>query len=169
MYLPLTGFARDNKKDKLRMSIDSINSGINNPYFIRAPETTNNVNNDIRKVDIEESSKNIATQINGASENNKNFRRSGDEGLGMSTQDFLSLRGTTSVDKKEDPYAVLDQVIERMKKNIEDLGDALETLKEMSDRSNGSQLALKLLQETFDAMDEIAGGDKLSNLFKEDS
>jgi hypothetical protein len=170
MYLPLTGFYKEEEKDKLRMSINSINSGINNSYFIKPTAEAGNINNDVRKVEHNKPNEDANAYIGGIEENNKNFRRSEEEVGGMATQDFLSLRKTAhigEINKNEDPYAVLDEVIARMKENMEELGKALETIKDMSDASNGTKLALKLLEETFEAIDEIAGGDKLTDLFKD--
>lgn len=69
----------------------------------------------------------------------------------MSTQDFLLLRTQDS----DNPYEVLDKIIARMKENMEELGDVLETISEMAESTSKSKLALQLLEKTFEAIDEM--------------
>ena len=70
---------------------------------------------------------------------------------GMSTQDLLQLKSQC----KDEPFAILDKVIASMKENMEEVGDALESLKKMAEQTSQSDLALRLLQETFDAVEKM--------------
>ena len=69
---------------------------------------------------------------------------------GMSTQDFMSLRAQTA----DEPFKVLDEVISKMKENMEQVGDALEAMSEMVEKTSKDNLALKLLEKTLEAMGE---------------
>ena len=69
----------------------------------------------------------------------------------ISTEDFLVLKTQT----KDDPYAILDEVIAAMKENLKEVGEAIEAIKDMvGDTSKGS-IALQLLKETFEAVDKM--------------
>jgi len=68
----------------------------------------------------------------------------------MSTQDFMSLRESV----KDDPFEALDHVIARMKENMEEVGDAMEVMAEMTKKTSKENLALQLLQKTLEAMEE---------------
>ena len=70
---------------------------------------------------------------------------------GMSTQDFLQLKSQS----RDEPFAILDKVIASMKENMEEVGEALESLKKLVEQSSQSNLALKLLEETFEAVDKM--------------
>lgn len=72
----------------------------------------------------------------------------------ISTSDFLQLR-TNSSDQQ---FEVLDTVIQRMKENIEELGDFIETMAKLAKKTSKQTIALKLLQATFDAIEKIEAG-----------
>ena len=42
-----------------------------------------------------------------------------------------------------------------MKENMDEVGEALESLKKMVEKSSQSNLALRLLEETFEAVDKM--------------
>ena len=64
----------------------------------------------------------------------------------MSTEDFLVLHTAA----QEEPYKVLDEVIARMKENMEEVGDAMEALVKMSKETSEDSVALQLLQKSMD-------------------
>lgn len=68
----------------------------------------------------------------------------------ISTEGFVGLR----VEKSND-FQILDKIIERIHKNIEELGEALENLAKLIEKTDKQTLGLQILQETFDAIDEI--------------
>jgi hypothetical protein len=72
-----------------------------------------------------------------------------------STQDFLYLRGLS---EKEGQYDILDDTIKEMKENIEAIGEAMEMMAEMVEKTSDSSLALKLLQSTFEKLEEMEEG-----------
>ena len=73
---------------------------------------------------------------------------------GMSTKDFLTLRTQSS----NEDYAILDEVIARMKENIDELGDALEGMAKKTQKVMKMAIGLQLLKETFEAIDKIREG-----------
>jgi len=70
----------------------------------------------------------------------------------ISTQGFLELKANI-----KDPFAILDQVIEKMHKNIEELGDALESMAKLAEKSSKQALGLKILEKMLEAIDEMNG------------
>ena len=68
----------------------------------------------------------------------------------MSTEDFLALR----TGAQEEPFKVLDEVIARMKENMEEVGDAIEAIVKMTKETSEESVALQLLQNTAEAMDQ---------------
>ena len=71
----------------------------------------------------------------------------------MNTQDFLILRAQS----QDEPFKILDEVIAKMKENMEEAGEALEALMEMIKKTSKSAIGLQLLEKTLEAMDEMAG------------
>jgi hypothetical protein len=153
MYLPLTGFKSDKEKE-YEMSINSIGSSFNNSYAIKPIDESTGVQLEAKKLDHNVIPPKNDNEHSVDSKNEKNFRSSAvilDGGL--NTQDFLTLH--TQAKEKEDPYAVLDEVIQRMKENIERAGEAISAIKEMSEACSQSELTLNLLQKTFEAIEEL--------------
>ena len=74
---------------------------------------------------------------------------------GLSTQDFFTLRQMTAASPadNEDPFKVLDEVIERLKERVEMTGEMLEAIKKMKEQSDPDNIALQLLVKTLEAMD----------------
>ena len=143
------------------MSINSIGSSFNNSYAIKPIDESAGVQQEVKKLDHNVIPPDNDNKHSVESKNEKNFRSSAVilDG-GMNTQDFLTLHAQTK--EKEDPYAVLDEVIQRMKENIERAGEAISAIKEMSKACSQSELTLNLLQKTFEAIEELektnAGG-----------
>tara|TARA_R110000824_G_scaffold369980_1_gene559499 strand:- start:667 stop:1050 length:384 start_codon:yes stop_codon:yes gene_type:complete len=73
---------------------------------------------------------------------------------GISTKDFLSLRTQSS----DEDFAILDEVITKMKDNINELGDALEGMMEKTKKVAKMTIGLQLLKATFEAIDKIREG-----------
>ena len=71
----------------------------------------------------------------------------------MNTQDFLILRAQS----QDEPFKILDEVIAKMKENMEEAGKALEALVEMIKKTSKSAIGLQLLEKTLEAMDEMTG------------
>ena len=139
MYLPLSGYTEKKKIGKERMSVNSIGSATS-PRAVRpAPEVVD-PHQDTRKLPPV------------APEHNPSDNLYPDIGnYGMSTQDFLHLKSQC----KDEPFAILDKVIASMKENMEEVGEALESLKKMAEQTSQSDLAIRLLQETFDAVEKM--------------
>jgi len=69
-----------------------------------------------------------------------------------STQDFLFLRG---LGEEEGQFDALDKTIKEMKENIEAVGDAIEAMVEMIEKSSDSSIALKLIEGTIEEMEKM--------------
>ena len=143
------------------MSIDITNIKFNpyytvNPYYIRPVPDANKVYEDKKEDVITEGKQNFAIEnykqnsVYHVSEPNSVYSNN------MSTSDFLSLKQSV----KDRPYATLDKVIEKMKENMEAVGDALETLSEMKKKTSKESLGLQILMETFKAIDELKSSER---------
>tara|TARA_R100000005_G_C4982013_1_gene191548 strand:+ start:1338 stop:1754 length:417 start_codon:yes stop_codon:yes gene_type:complete len=70
----------------------------------------------------------------------------------ISTEGFVDLRGGNN-----DDFQILDKVIEKIHKNIEELGDALENIAKLVEKTNKQALGMQILEKTFEAIDEMRG------------
>jgi hypothetical protein len=70
----------------------------------------------------------------------------------ISTEGFIDLRGGNN-----DDFQILDKVIEKIHKNIEELGDALEGIMKMVEKTNKQALGMQILEKTFEAIDKMRG------------
>lgn len=70
----------------------------------------------------------------------------------ISTAGFVDLRGG-----ENDDFQILDKVIEKIHKNIEELGEALEGIMKMVEKTNEQALGMQILEKTFEAIDEMRG------------
>ena len=70
----------------------------------------------------------------------------------------MSLRQMCSVSKadNEDPFKILDEVIERLKERMELTGEMLEAIQKMKEQTDPDNIALQLLVKTIEAMDEAS-------------
>ena len=68
----------------------------------------------------------------------------------LSTQDFMVLK----VGATQDSLEILDEVISKMKENIDEMGDAVEVISEMVKKTSKENVALQLLQKTMEAMEK---------------
>ena len=75
----------------------------------------------------------------------------------INTEGIITLRTGSAEDS---PFAILDQVIVKMKENINEIGKALETMKEMSEKTSKLALGLSVLEKTLEAMEKLRGDDK---------
>ena len=151
MYLPLAAGYFDKKEIGDRMSINSIGPKLD-VYRVQPAE---------KKVDVHQESQKF-----GAPEAQTQPRPSGQSGpdateptttsdclANLSTQDFLVLKAQA----KDEPYAILDKVIATMKENMEELGDALEAIEEMTKKTSKERIGLQLLEKTLEAIEELRG------------
>ncbi len=150
MYLPLTGF-REKKKSVDTMSVDSVGSSLAS-RIVQPSAASAQAQEEAEKVSPQPPEPFVPSrhdEVADDSNHGENVFCSD----AMSTQDFLLLRTQAS----EDPYELLDKVIARIKENMKELGDTLETIAEMSESTSKSKLALQLLEKTFEAIDEMRG------------
>ncbi len=80
-----------------------------------------------------------------------------DDNSRISTEGFISLRVESA---KESPFAELDQAIDRINKNMEELGNALEGMIEKIEKVSKMAIGLQLLEQTFEAIDKFREGPK---------
>jgi len=149
MYLPLTGYKeRDNLEE--RMSINSIGPGFN-PQAVQPLDRSVKTQQETEKVNS--LAENKHKQLGEVQDKPESNAVAAHYAASMSTQDFLVLK----TQAKEDPYEILDSVIVKIKENMEEVGEAIETLAKMVKKTSKSNIALQLLQETFDAIDKMNG------------
>ena len=125
MYLPLTGYTEKKKVGKEPMSINSIGSGMSSQAVRPAPEV--------------QSSQQETRKLEPAADEYKEGDNNGYPSVGhygMSTQDFLQLKSQC----KDEPFAILDKVIASMKENMDEVGEALESLKKMVEMCFGAEV-----------------------------
>ena len=129
------------------MSIDSVGPNTN-AQTVNPLDAAIKANQENQKIEVEQPVKQEKQDL---SEQQKEKAVEGFySGTGMSTQDFMVLRAQAS----EDSFKVLDEVISKMKENMEGVGDAIEALTEMVKENSKDNIALQVLQKTLDAMDE---------------
>tara|TARA_R110000824_G_scaffold202090_4_gene386290 strand:+ start:11029 stop:11397 length:369 start_codon:yes stop_codon:yes gene_type:complete len=80
-----------------------------------------------------------------------------DDNPRISTEGFISLRVEST---KESPFAELDRAIDRINKNVEELGDALEGMIEKFEKVSKMAIGIQLLEQTFEAIDKLREGPK---------
>ena len=73
----------------------------------------------------------------------------------MSTHDFLILKAQ-SVDEK---FEILDQVIASMKEKIEEVGDVMETMAELTEKTSKQRIGLQLLEKTLEAIEKYSANE----------
>ena len=152
MYLPLAGW-KEEKEREYKMKISPIAAALTT-NAVRPTEAAPAAQQETQKLEPSDSS---ADSAKSAKPPEAETKGSIDHGCvdTMNTQDFLVLRSQSL--KEESPYKVLDEVIARMKENIEEAGDALEALVKMIRKTSNASIALKLLEKTLEAMDEMSG------------
>ena len=150
MYLPLTGFTEKEKRD-YKMSVNSIGP-LNPAYAPQRLKPTPTTQPEAHKADLTVGNEGNETH-RAAVATNKSAQDSTNIDS-MSTEDFVILRSQA----QNEPYAVLDEVIQRMKENMEELGEAIEAMSKLAKETAPERIALQLLKATFDAIDEIRAG-----------
>ena len=152
MYLPLTGY-KEKKTTGVEMGIDSIGSSMA-ARMVQPSSAAVEPQQEMQKVVSSHQGATAQSDVGEAL-----AKEDGGHGPScsnsMSTQDFLSLRSQA----KDEPFAILDEVIAKMKENMEEVGEALEAISDMAEQTSESKLALQLLEKMFEAMDEAAAGE----------
>jgi len=141
MYLPLAGYKKK-KAIGAEMSVDSIGSSTT-ARAVQPTAAAVKPQQELQEVFSPDSAPQVVTQEEGHEDHSASC--SG----GMSTQDFLALRGQPD----DEPFAILDEVIAKIKDNMEEVGEALETMFEMAEQTSESKVALELLEKMFEAID----------------
>ena len=135
------------------MSINSVGPKAN-PQAVNPLDAAIKANQENRKIEIEQPAKQEKQEL---SEEQKERAVEGIySDTGMSTQDFMVLRAQAP----DETLEVLDKVISKMKENMEEVGEALEAMTEMIEKTSKDNIALQVLQKTLDAMDEASNKDK---------
>ena len=147
MYLPLSGYIQKDSEGE-RMSINSIGPK-SDVYTIKPPE---------KKVDVHQENEKLGSPDTNRPKQQKSPSddASASEDIGacapsMSTQDFLVLKAQT----KDAPYEILDRVIAKMKENVEDAGDAIETLAKLAKKTSKDNLGLQIIEKTLEAVEDL--------------
>jgi antirestriction protein len=150
MYLPLTGFDKRTKIGE-KMSINSIDPGLN-PLLVKPLEKADRSGQETKEI--------ADNNVKRKQEPEKVACKTDEKAVSgfysansMNTQDFLILKAQ-SVDE---PYKILDEVIAKMKEEIEEIGEAMEMLAELAKKTSKSNLALQIIEKTMEAMEESEG------------
>ena len=152
MYLPLAAGYFEKEKIGDRVSINSVGPKLD-VYTIRPADKKVDVHQETQKFgapDIQEKAGPPGQSSSEATE--QAVTTNGCMG-NLSTQDFLVLKAQA----KDEPYAILDKVIASMKENMEELGDAIEVMKEITEKTSKERIGLQLLEKTLEAIQEIRG------------
>ena len=135
------------------MSINSVGPKAN-PQAINPLDAAIKASQENRKIEIEQPARQEKQEL---SEEQKERAVEGFySDTGMSTQDFMVLRAQAP----DETLEVLDKVISKMKENMEEVGEALEAMTEMIEKTSKDNIALQVLQKTLDAMDEASNKDR---------
>ena len=143
MYSPLTGFSRlEYERNRSFYDLMRINP-IEMPSHSRpkasedAAASANNYSQPaVQKVDKQEEEQ-ASMVIN----NHYNI----DNNNNMSLQDFFELRAEFN---KDEPYAMLDVALEKMKENSEQIDKILDAVLENTEENTEKKLALSLIKQT---------------------
>lgn len=73
----------------------------------------------------------------------------------LNTQDFITLK----TQFQENSFSDLDRAIQRIKENVEEIGDIIENFSKMLKKVSKDNIALQILKATFEAIDEMRGKD----------
>ena len=149
MYLPLTGYKeRDSVEEQIIMN--SIGPKID-PQAVQPLDQSARSQQKTEK--IETPTGNEQKQLKETHDKPDSNVVSAHYGVSMNTQDFMILKAQA----KDSPYEILDSVISKMKENMEEVGEAIEALSEMVEKTSKSNLGLEILKKTFDAIDKMRG------------
>jgi hypothetical protein len=149
MYLPLTGYKeRDSVEEQLIMN--SIGPKID-PQVVQPLDKSARAQQKTEKIGAPSGDK--QAQLKEAHDKPESNVVAAHYGTSMNTQDFMILKAQA----KDSPYEILDSVISKMKENMEEVGEAIEALSEMVEKTSKSNLGLEILKKTFDAIDKMRG------------
>ena len=147
MYLPLTGY-RDKTSFEERMSIESIGPKVD-PQAVKPTADAHRPEQQKQEQAQQKSERTSASQE--ISEERKQEAIDGFYSAGsMNTEDFVVLRSQGASDTLE----VLDEVIENMKEDVKEAGDAIQALSEMAEKASKNSVGLQVLEKTLDAIDK---------------
>jgi hypothetical protein len=150
MYLPLTGYKeKDGISDK--MKIPPVGAAMAH-NAVRPTQKAVSPQENTQNVTAPNNSKNAPTSTSSTKSEGPNAVEM-HHSHSMSTESFMVLR----TQSQNEPFKILDEVIAKMKENMEEAGDALEALVEMIKKTSESTIALQLLEKTLEAMDEMNG------------
>jgi len=152
MYLPLAAGYFDKKKIGDRMSVNSIGPKLD-VYRVQPAEKKVDVHQENQKLGAPEAQAKPSPPGQSGPDATEQAVTTNGCMANLSTQDFLVLK----TQAKDEPYAILDKVIATMKENMEELGDALEAIEEMTKKTSKERIGLQLLEKTLEAIEEIRG------------
>jgi hypothetical protein len=150
MYLPLTGQKDDKEKSQQKMSIDSINTTPASQFVKPADSAAK------PQQEQDTSVAEVKKQQDREQEAVKTNQQAIDgfyDANSMNTQDFLILKSQSN----NEQFKVLDEVIANMKEDVEQLGDAMDAMAEMAEKTSKANLGLQIIEKTLEAMEEAKG------------
>jgi hypothetical protein len=146
--LPLSGYDPDREKNRQKMSVSSIPPS-RNPNIVQPPGTIDKSHQQTEKVENTPQATNFQ-KTNVEDKENSSVVDLHYAPASMSTQDFMSLR----TQEPDDQFAVLDEVIERIKDKTEEMGEFIAAMKKLAESTDKDSIALQVLTKTLEAMDE---------------
>ncbi len=155
-------YSYNNKLDKDRrrsvMSVGSIGSDEAGVGSLLGPKSVNGASASPSSGPREQSEVSARSEPRGDTKSPEQYRESEkniyDSSSSTSTQDFLFLRG---LGEEEGQYDILDDTIKEMKENMEAIGEAIEAMAELVEKTSDSSIAMQLLTKTVEEMDKADG------------
>ena len=150
MYLPLTGQKDDKEKSQQKMSIDSINTATAT-RFVKPADAASKPQQEqdtsVAEVKKEQDREQETVKTNQQAIDGFYAANS------MNTQDFLILKSQSN----NEQFKILDEVIADMKEDVEQLGEAMEAMSDLMEKTSKANLGLQIIEKTLEAMEEAKG------------
>ena len=139
MYLPLTGYKDLKDRIEQQMSINSIGPGLD-PQLVQSLDKAEKSRQETRKI-ADNDAKQTQEPEKAVSKTDEGAVNGFYAANSMNTQDFLILKAQSA----DEPFRILDEVIAKMKEEVEEIGEAMEVLAELAKKTSKSNLALQII------------------------
>jgi hypothetical protein len=151
MYLPLTGYKDLKDRIEQQMSINSVGPRFD-PQLVQSLDKAEKSRQETRKI-ADNDAKQTQEPEKAVSKTDERAVNGFYAANSMNTQDFLILKSQSA----DEPFRILDEVIAKMKEEVEEIGEAMEVLAELAKKTSKSNLALQIIEKTMEAMDKASG------------
>jgi hypothetical protein len=151
MYLPLTGYKDLKDRIEQQMSINSVGPRFD-PQLVQSLDKAEKSHQETKKI-ADNDAKQTQEPEKAVSKTDERAVNGFYAANSMNTQDFLILKSQSA----DEPFRILDEVIAKMKEEVEEIGEAMEVLAELAKKTSKSNLALQIIEKTMEAMDKASG------------